>query len=441
MKAFISYSHEDADLLAKLLKHLAALNREGLLDAWTDKEIHAGGVIDDHVDAAMEDAQLFILLISASFIHSDYCFAKEFARALERHEAGEAIIVPIIVRECDWNIDALRKFKALPDDGKAIISRHWHSDDEAFAHVASGLRKLLSKDNAPLPRASKSKQKSSFIPDDRHVSEEQRDQLRRIHTEIVERLTAKTATLPDDEAKKKQGKWYGIVWSQFHEQFGTAENGLQSLPREKFDEAKTWLLQYRASKDKNLKRANPQRYRNSLTKAIYSNISELGWTKEQLYAFAAEKVGYALPIESLNDLGNNQLETVRDRVRYEMTKRTVKAKQSKAKRKTTFELPSLPAAKEILNLILSHPVAEQRGLSEILREVPGKPLEAAFIPNTTARGTAAIVKKSLLRPAIAELFRLGWVLPPEGNENIRIYELNPECQPLSTTPDHADHKD
>ncbi len=143
MKAFISYSHKDKELLDGLHEHLAALRREELISVWTDREIPAGGVIDDHVDAQMEEAQLYLLLISSAFIDSQYCFEKEFARALERQEEGKAIIVPIITRECDWNIPALRKFKALPEDGRPVTSRHWYSRDEAFANVATGLRALI----------------------------------------------------------------------------------------------------------------------------------------------------------------------------------------------------------------------------------------------------------------------------------------------------------
>lgn len=388
MKAFISYSHDDAEPLTKLIKHLTALRREGLLEAWTDREIHAGGAIDEDIQAAMEEAELFLLLVSASFIHSDYCFAKEFARACERYDAKQAVIVPIILRDCDWKIEKLRRFKALPDDGKPVLGRHWHSEDEAFANVAAGLRALLSKKPASMPGSAKVRKESSFIPDERHVTEIQREELRRIQAEIVERLTVKSATLPDEEVKKKQGRWFGIVWSQFHETFGTAEHGLQSLPREKFDEAKTWLLQYRASKDKNFKRANPQRYRNTLTTTIYSLAGQLDWSKEQVYQFAAEKIGYSSSITSLNDLGNNQLETVRDKIRYEITKRNAKRKQSRAERKPKFVPPTLPAAKEILDMMLAHPVASERGLTEILRDSPLGPLEACFIPNTTASGSA-----------------------------------------------------
>jgi hypothetical protein len=253
MKAFVSYSHHDAEFLTALHQHLAALRRQKLLETWTDREIDAGGVVDTEIAAAMDKAGLFLLLVSSSFINSDYCYEKEFKKALEKAAIGKAIIVPIIVRPCDWKIPELRQFKALPEDGNAVHSKHWHSMDEAFADIASGLRSLLEK---------RKKKADKFTPDEKHVTAEQRDDLRKVHDEIVKRLIAKKAHLDDETLKKEYGKWAGIVWSQFHETYGTKTNGLQSLPLEKYDEAKSWLLQYRASNDTKLKRANPQAFRN-----------------------------------------------------------------------------------------------------------------------------------------------------------------------------------
>lgn len=93
--------------------------------------------------------------------------------------------------------------------------------------------------------------------------------------------------------------------------------------------------------------------------------------------------------------------------------------------------PMSPAGKEILKMILAHPVPEERGLTEILGSSPASPLEACFIPNTTASGSAPSVKKSHLRMAIAELVQIGWLLPPERDGKIQIYELNPEAQNCS----------
>lgn len=335
IKAFVSYSHKDAELLTQLHEHLSALRRQNLLDEWTDREIHAGGVIDDHVDRQIEQVQLYLLLVSSSFIQSNYCFEKEFTRACERQKAGKAIIVPIIARECDWNIPALKQFKALPDDGKPITSRHWHNVDEAFANVTSGLRRLL--ETGPFGKSKirkpPNREKTNFVPTEKHVGDAQREELRKLVDEIVDRLTARKADESENEIKKRKGRHYGIVWSQFNEHFGTEEYGLQSLPNESFDEAKSWLIQYRASKNKNYKRVNPQKYRNTLTKTIYTLAGKLGWSDDQLYVFAAEKVGYAA-ITGLSDLGNNQLELVRDRIRYESTKSKVKVAQRRILAKT-----------------------------------------------------------------------------------------------------------
>ena len=331
IRAFISYSHKDADLLTQLHEHLSTLRRQQLLDTWTDREIHPGGVIEAHVEEQLEYAELYLLLVSSAFIQSTYCFEKEFLRACERQRAGKAIIVPIIIRECDWNIPQLRQFKALPEDGKPVTSRHWHSLDEAFANVVGGLRTLL--EHGPFAKVKRpgtgKSAKAKFIPSEQHVTEEQRADLRKVADEIVERLTARTANEPDDAVRKKKGRKFSIVWSQFNKHFDTADHGLPSLPRDKFDQAKAWLLQYRASKDKKLKRSHPQKYRNTLTKTIYTLAGKLGWSKSELYAFALEKLGIAQEIGSLNDLGNSQLELVRDRVRYEQTKRKVIAAQAK----------------------------------------------------------------------------------------------------------------
>lgn len=333
IKAFISYSHKDADLLNKLHEHLSALRRQGLLDDWTDKEIRAGGVIDDHIDRQIKHAQLYLLLVSSAFIQSNYCFDIEFKRACERQQAGEAVIVPIIIRECDWNIPELKRFKALPDDGKPVVSRHWHDEDAGFASVSAGLRKLLETWSGGQIGIKKKSSKEKFVPTDSHITVEQREELRKLADEIVDRLVARMSGKSDAEIRKVKGKHYQKVWGQFNERFNTKEHGLQSLARESFDDAKSWLRQYRGSKDKNFKRVNPQKYRNTLTKTIYTLAGKLGWPDEQLYSFAAEKVG-CQTISGLSDLGNSQLELVRDRIRYEQTKSQVKSAQGKARQRS-----------------------------------------------------------------------------------------------------------
>jgi hypothetical protein len=60
MKAFISYSHKDAWALDRLHTHLAMLRREGSILEWYDREILAGGDIDQEVSEQLEACDLFL---------------------------------------------------------------------------------------------------------------------------------------------------------------------------------------------------------------------------------------------------------------------------------------------------------------------------------------------------------------------------------------------
>src|SRR6185295_6399426 len=102
LEVFFSYSHADETLRDSLQKHLALLQREGLIRPWHDRRIGAGEVFEKAIDSRLESAHIILLLISPDFLASDYCYDIEMKRALERHSTGEASVVPIILRPSDW---------------------------------------------------------------------------------------------------------------------------------------------------------------------------------------------------------------------------------------------------------------------------------------------------------------------------------------------------
>jgi len=142
---FYSYAHEDEELRNQLDKHLRLLERRGLITSWHDREIHAGDDWAQKIDTYLENAQIILLLISADFLASDYCYDVELQRALERHSIGEAHVIPIILRPVDWKQDlTLSSLQALPTDGKPITT--WPSPpyyDEAFEDIAQGIRQVV----------------------------------------------------------------------------------------------------------------------------------------------------------------------------------------------------------------------------------------------------------------------------------------------------------
>ena len=140
-RLFISYSHKDDALRAELDKHLALLRREGAIELWSDHRILPGSEFDKEISQALEAAEIILLLVSADFLASDYCFGIEMRRALERHNSGDAVVVPVILRACDWQHSPFKHLNALPSGGREIAK--WASLDDAFLNVVQGLRKLL----------------------------------------------------------------------------------------------------------------------------------------------------------------------------------------------------------------------------------------------------------------------------------------------------------
>lgn len=138
VRVFFSYSHADEELRNQVEKQLAILKRQGVIETWHDRRIRAGedfaAVIDEHI----ESDEVILLLVSADFLDSDYCYEIEMRRAMERHDAGEAIIIPVILRACDWKRTPFGKLNAVPQDGRPVT--RWPDRDEALLQVANAVR-------------------------------------------------------------------------------------------------------------------------------------------------------------------------------------------------------------------------------------------------------------------------------------------------------------
>ena len=89
-----------------------------------------------------EDEEIILLLVSPDFMSSDYCYGIEMKKAMERHERGEAVVIPIILRPVYFQGAPFGKLQALPTDAKPVKSKSWSDQDEAFFDIAEGIRKI-----------------------------------------------------------------------------------------------------------------------------------------------------------------------------------------------------------------------------------------------------------------------------------------------------------
>ncbi|PZA12146.1 hypothetical protein DNX69_09000 [Rhodopseudomonas palustris] len=158
---FFSYSHKDEELRDQLETHLAMLRNQGLIDSWHDRRILAGDDLDHAINSQINTADVILLLVSPDFLASRYCYDVEVRRAMERQQAGEARVIPVILRHCDWHSAPFGKLLAAPKDGRPI--KAWGDPDEAFADVARQIRAALPKRPDPRTRREETTSQSTEI--------------------------------------------------------------------------------------------------------------------------------------------------------------------------------------------------------------------------------------------------------------------------------------
>ncbi len=141
LTVFISYSHADEELCQEFQTHLSQLQHDGLIESWHDRKITGGEEWKGKIDEKLNSAQIILLLISPDFLASQYCYDIEMARGLERHQAGEARVIPIILRPSDWRTSPFAKLQAFPKNGKPIVD--WETHDHGFLDAVKSLRAVV----------------------------------------------------------------------------------------------------------------------------------------------------------------------------------------------------------------------------------------------------------------------------------------------------------
>ena len=141
-KIFISYSHKDESFKDSLDEHLSTLKRNKIIDIWHDRKIIPGQEWATEISENLKTSTIVLFLVSPSFLASEYCVSIEAQHAIQMHNQGSAILVPIIVRSCDWGDTPFSKFQGLPKNATPI--RNWTDEDTAWLDVVNGLKKLIS---------------------------------------------------------------------------------------------------------------------------------------------------------------------------------------------------------------------------------------------------------------------------------------------------------
>jgi hypothetical protein len=119
-RVFISYSHQDRSWLDRLMEHLAALERWGLVHTWSDNRIAAGSDWQSEIEEALSRSRVAVLLVSPPFLASQFVWKEEMPRIVA-HEKNGMLVLPLVVRPCAWRLEKdLETLQARPLDGHAL---------------------------------------------------------------------------------------------------------------------------------------------------------------------------------------------------------------------------------------------------------------------------------------------------------------------------------
>jgi hypothetical protein len=141
VKVFYCYSRKDEELREEIDTCLSLLKRQGYITSWHDRKILAGAEWEKKIDRELQSSKIVLLLVSLNFLASDYCYDKELTRAMEMHENGDALVVPVIVKPCDWQHTPFASLQAIPRDGKPLTT--WSNRDEGLLSITTELRKAI----------------------------------------------------------------------------------------------------------------------------------------------------------------------------------------------------------------------------------------------------------------------------------------------------------
>ena len=137
----VCYAHEDERMVRDLKKNLSSLQHSGLIALWDYGNITPGAEWEQEIKKHLDEAQIILLLISPSFLASNYCYTVEMERAIQQHECKEACVIPVILHPVHWNVPPIDKLQALPDRAKPISM--WRNRNEGYTNVTGGVIKVI----------------------------------------------------------------------------------------------------------------------------------------------------------------------------------------------------------------------------------------------------------------------------------------------------------
>ncbi len=140
---FISYSHEDTPYLTRLQQHLTPAVRNGDIALWVDTQLQAGDEWQKEIEAALDRAQVAILLVSVSFLASEFITRKEVPTLLAAAQERGVVILPVILNHCGFRRSVLKKYQTINAPSQPLSGMDQHDQDAIWDRLVERALKAL----------------------------------------------------------------------------------------------------------------------------------------------------------------------------------------------------------------------------------------------------------------------------------------------------------
>ncbi len=166
---FISYSHVDEECRQQMRIHLKPLERGQLLHVFDDTELNRDTGWRKQLVKKLNEAEIVVMLVSADFLASHFCFVEEWPIAKRRWLAKKAIVTFAYIGPCQWKHEDIGQLQGVPSHGKLLpdnkrdAAHFWDGIMEKLRKDAHSLRPKIALKKAK-PRAAKSTKKTSRKP-------------------------------------------------------------------------------------------------------------------------------------------------------------------------------------------------------------------------------------------------------------------------------------
>lgn len=151
LNIFTIYTSKDKEAIAPVLDHLKSLEQEYKLTIWHDDPILEGQQWKPQVASRLQETEIFLLLLSSTFMYSEFVKQLEFKMLIDSYKAGESTVIPILLEDCPWDTEFLsddykfsfNELQVLPEQRKPI--KKWGSEVEAYNSIIASLDIIISK--------------------------------------------------------------------------------------------------------------------------------------------------------------------------------------------------------------------------------------------------------------------------------------------------------